>query len=223
MNKLHKQIEEAFQFRYACKRFDPDKTVSETDFHTIIESARFSPSSFGFEPWKFLVVRDRALLEKLRLVSWGAQGQFPTASHVVIILARKMVDTEAHSDYIAHVMRDIQLLPIDVQEGKREKFATFQQEDFDLTDERKLFDWACKQTYIALGNMMTVAALLGVDSCPIEGFNREQFEKILVDEGILDTQHFGVSVLVAFGYRAPDTTLHPKTRGAAEDLIRWID
>lgn len=222
MNKtVNQQILDAFQFRYACKAFDPEKKISEADFETIIESARLSPSSFGFEPWKFLVIQNMDIREKLKTVAWGVQGQFPTASHVVVILSRKAADTKAGSEYINSVMRDVQKLPEEIQEMKGNFFKNFQQNDFDLTDERKLFDWAGKQTYIALANMMTSAALLQIDSCPMEGFDREKFEDILAQEGLLDKDHFGVSVMAAFGYRAKDAVVFPKTRGTAENLIHW--
>lgn len=223
MNKtVNQQILDAFQFRYACKAFDPEKKISEADFETIIESARLSPSSFGFEPWKFLVIQNMDIREKLKAVAWGAQGQFPTASHVVVILSRKAADTKAGSEYINGVMRDVQKLPEEIQEMKGNFFKNFQQNDFDLTDERKLFDWAGKQAYIALANMMTSAALLQIDSCPMEGFDREKFEDILAQEGLLDKDHFGVSVMAAFGYRAKDAVVFPKTRGTAENLIHWV-
>ncbi|MGL5207348.1 MAG: NAD(P)H-dependent oxidoreductase [Acidaminococcaceae bacterium] len=222
MNTVNKQIMDAFNYRYACKAFDPERKIAESDFETIIEAARLSPSSFGFEPWKFLVIQNKDLLNKLLPISWGAQGQFPTASHVVVILARKMIDTKAGSDYIYHVMRDIQKLPDDVQIMKNGRFNAFQENDFDLTDERKLFDWACKQTYIALANMMTTAALLGIDSCPMEGFERSRFEEILSETENLDREHFGVSVMVAFGYRAKNSNIYQKTRGESEDVIKWV-
>lgn len=223
MNKIvNKQILDAFQFRYACKAFDTEKKISEEDFETIIESARLSPSSFGFEPWKFLVIQNMDIREKLKTVAWGAQGQFPTASHLVVILSRKAVDTKAESEYINSVMRDVQKLPEDIQEMKGNFFKNFQQKDFDLTDERKLFDWAGKQAYIPLANMMTSAAFLQIDSCPMEGFDRGKFEDILEQEGLIDKNHFGVSVMVAFGYRAKDTVVFPKTRGNAENLIQWV-
>lgn len=222
MNTINEQIVDAFNFRYACKAFNPERKISDENFDTIIETGRLSPSSFGFEPWKFLVVQNADIIDKLKPISWGAQGQFPTASHVVVILARKMVDTIAHSDYVKSVMENIQNLPEDVQIGKGKKYEEFQKTDFDLTDERKLFDWACKQTYIALGNMMTSAALLGIDSCPMEGFQRDQLEKILNNEGLIDLDHFGVSVMVAFGYRAEDSIIRPKTRGERSELIQWV-
>lgn len=221
MNNINSQISEAFKFRYACKAFDLNKKISESDFQTIIESGILSPSSFGFEPWKFLVIQNSEVREKLKKVSWGGQGQIPTASHFVVILARKANDVKYGSDYINMVSKEIQHLPDEVQKMKGEFFKNFQINDFDLNDDRKLFDWACKQTYIALGNMMTAGALLGIDSCPMEGFDRVQFEKILADEGLMDKDHFGVSVLVAFGYRPEDANIYPKTRGPKEDLVQW--
>ncbi len=102
-----KEIIEAFNFRHACKIFDRDKKISDEDFNTILEVARLSPSSFGFEPWRFIVVQDMNLREKLLPVTWGAQNILPTASHYVIILARKKPTLLYNSDYITHMMYDI--------------------------------------------------------------------------------------------------------------------
>ena len=84
-----------------------------------------------------------------------------------------------------------------------------------------MYDWASKQTYIALGNMMTTAALLGVDSCPMEGFDLDKVTEILADEGIPDTEHFGISVMVGFGYRAEEPA-HGKVRQNKDDVISGI-
>lgn len=93
--------------------------------------------------------------------------------------------------------------------------------DFKLLEsDRAMFDWGCKQTYIALGNMMTAAAFIGIDSCPIEGFNREKVEKILEKEGLLDREKFGVSCMAAFGYRQKEP--RPKTRPDLKDLVQWV-
>src|SRR3954452_10982441 len=83
------KIMEAFHFRHACKEFDPMHKISEEDFKFILETGRLSPSSFGYEPWKFVVIQNAALREKLKPVSGGATGQLPTASHIVVILARR--------------------------------------------------------------------------------------------------------------------------------------
>ena len=119
------------------------------------------------------------------------------------------------------MMTDVQKLPPDVVKGKRAAYEAFQKNDFDLLDsDRSMFDWSCKQTYIALVNMLTTAALLGMDACPIEGFNRKAVEELLTKEGILDAEHFGVSVMAGFGYR--DETPHPKTRQELKDIFQQI-
>lgn len=219
MEKL--KLLEAYRFRYACKEFDPDKKISDEDFNFILETGILSPSSFGWEPWKFIVVQNSELRDKLKEFSWGAKRQLPTASHFVLLLARKSVDTKASSDYVKHIAEDIQKLPKDIVDMKLDFYKNFQQNDFDLTDERKLFDWASKQLYIPLANMMTSAAQIGIDSCPIEGFNREKLEQILEKEGI-DTAHFGLAVMVAFGYRAKDTRVPEKTRQPIGTVVEWI-
>ncbi|MCF6192947.1 MAG: nitroreductase family protein, partial [Kangiellaceae bacterium] len=84
-----KEIIEAFNYRHACKVFDANKKISDADFDFILETGRLSPSSFGFEPWKFLMVQNIDLREKLKSITWGAQGTLPTASHFMVILARK--------------------------------------------------------------------------------------------------------------------------------------
>jgi nitroreductase len=91
-----------------------------------------------------------------------------------------------------------------------------------LTDDRKLFDWAGKQVYIPLANMMTAAAFIGIDSCPMEGFDREKIEEILSKEGIIDTNEFGLAVMVAFGYRSPNAEIFPKTRQPIDKVVEWI-
>lgn len=217
----NEQILDVLSFRHACKRFDANRTVSDADFQTILEAARLSPTSFGFEPWKMVVLREEAIRKKLYPLAWGAQKSLDGASHFVVLLARKEADTRYDSDFITHMMRDIQLLPPDTQEQRREKFRAFQQDDFQLLDDsRALFDWASKQTYIVLTQMLITAAYLGIDSCPIEGFPREKVDAMFAEEGLFDPLHFGVSVMAAFGYRAEEPR-HEKTRQQLSDLIIW--
>ncbi|GCL73285.1 NAD(P)H-dependent oxidoreductase [Paenibacillus naphthalenovorans] len=180
-----------------------------------------SPSSVGFEPWKFLIVQNDGLREKLKKVSWGAQGQLPTASHFVIILARRNVRYD--SDYVLNLYKNVKQMPPEVLERIPTVYRKFQESDLHLLDnERTLFDWACKQTDIALGNMMTAAALIGIDSCPIEGFDFDEVHKILDEEGLLENGNLDISVMVAFGYRAQDPH-RPKTRQNLEDIVQWIE
>lgn len=214
------KILEAYNFRHACKVFDAEKKISEENFLTILETGRLSPSSFGFEPWKFLVVQNRELREKLLPATWGAQGTLPTASHYVVILARKQKSMRYDSDYIEHMMTDIHHLPKEASEARRKFYKQFQEKDFTLLEsERSTFDWATKQTYIALANMMTTAAMLGIDSCPIEGFKAQEFEAVMNREFGVDTEEFGVGVMVAFGYRVDPQKV--KTHQSMQDITEW--
>lgn len=216
------EILRAFRFRRATKEFDPTRTIPDEDFQVILESARLSPSSCGYEPWKFLVVQNRQLRDKLKEVSWGAQGQLPTASHFVIILARTIQDTKYDSEYVKNQMLNVHGYPEDVYENVLGAYKKFQEEDIKiLENERTMFDWASKQTYIALANMMTTAALLGIDSCPIEGFNYDQVQKILEEEDLLEGGRLAVSVMVAFGYRAHEPK-RAQTRRELKDVVQWI-
>ncbi|MEA5097435.1 MAG: NAD(P)H-dependent oxidoreductase [Burkholderiaceae bacterium] len=216
-----KEILAAFEFRHACKQFDPAKKISADDFAFILEAGRLSPSSFGFEPWRFVVIQNPELRAKLKPVVWGAQGHLPTASHYLAILCRK-ADMRFDSVYIERFMREVQHLPEDSIERRRERYRLFQQNDLKLLESpRTLFDWACKQAYIALGNMMTAAALIGIDSCAIEGFDQQATEKVLADAGVLDTEHFGLAVMAAFGYRI--TPQPPKTRQTLQEVAVWIE
>src|SRR4051812_19118902 len=188
------EIINAFNFRHATKRFNAEKKISDEDFNLILEAGRLSPSSVGFEPWLFLVIQNPDLREKLREVSWGAQGQLPTASHFMVILAR--TDVRYDSDYVIDHLKNVKKMPEEVIHNAQVRYRSFQEADLPMLDnERALYDWSCRQTYIALGNMMTTAALIGIDSCPIEGFDYQAVNNILQKEGLLDDQHFRVSVM----------------------------
>mgnify|MGYP001803714252 CR=1 FL=1 len=191
----------AFQYRHATKEFDNTKQLSEEDIQFILKTANLSPSSFGFEPWHFVVVQDKELRELLKPVAWGAPLKLDTASHFILGLSMKSPLTKWDSDYIMHMMKDVKQFPEDVIEMYSKFYREFQERDFNLDTDKKLFDWSSKQTYIALANMMTSAALAGIDSCPIEGFHQEKAEALLKDKFDIDTDKYGLSFMVAFGYR----------------------
>lgn len=221
MEHINEKLLETLRFRFACKKFDPKKAVSEEDFQTILEAARLSPTSFGFEPWNMIVLQDEEVKKKLYPIAWGAQNSLNGASHFVILLARKKSDMIYSSDYLTHMMKDVHKLPEETAEGRRKAFQRFQEKDFDLLEsDRSLFDWASKQTYIVLANMLTAAEFLGIDSCPIEGFKRDEVEELLIKEGLMDPDHFGVSVMASFGYRAEEPG-HEKTRQPLSELVKW--
>ena len=105
-------IIEIFKRRYACKKFDASKSIADSDFATILESGRLSPSSFGFEPWHFVVLqnkteRQKTLREKLKQSVWGGIHALDSASHVVILLARKRADLQPNSLYLQNLMQNV--------------------------------------------------------------------------------------------------------------------
>jgi len=215
------QVLHAYEFRHAAKAFDETRKISDEDFQFILETARLSPSSFGMEAWKFVVLQDPALREKIRSVSWGAQGQLPTASHFVLILARTAPDLRQDSDYVNHILKDIKQLPADVQKMMLGYYQNFLESDSRLMNSDKaISDWSYKQTYIPLGNMMTAAALIGIDSCPIEGFDHVKVSEILAEKNILENNRFGLATMVAFGYRKEEP--RPKARQSVEKIVQWV-
>jgi nitroreductase len=221
MNDKKSEILEAFAFRRAIKEFQEDRKISDEDFDFILETGRLSPSSFGWEPWKFLVIQNSELREKLMGPSWGAQRQLPSASHFVILLARSGKDLVVGSDYLSYKSLEVDKLPEQMAKEKEAFFGNFQENQFDLTDDRKRFDWATRQTYLPFANMMTTAAQIGIDSCPIEGFDKNSVEELLEAEGILDREHFGVSAMLAFGYRKSESPF-PRTRQSVSSVVQWV-
>jgi len=215
----HSEILAAFHFRHACKTFVATQKIAESDFNLILESARLSPSSFGFEPWHFVIVQDPHLRDLLKTNAWGAPVKLDTASHFVLVLTMKSPLIKWNSDYVADFMKNVQHLSDELITPRIKLFQQFQSKDFDLSDDRKLFDWASKQSYIAMGNMMTVAALLGIDSCPIEGFNQVETEKVLHEHFNIDTAQYGISYMLAFGYRLNEPKV--KTRKSMEQITTW--
>ena len=215
-------IIDAFQFRHACKEFDSTQKISQEDFSFILETGRLSPSSFGFEPWHFLVIQKKELREAFVKAAWGGQKQFPTASHLVFVLAKKSHFMRHDSDYIQGFMTDVQQLPPEIVEMKKGFYKAFQETDFELLEsERAMTDWATKQTYLPLANMMTSAAMIGIDSCPMEGFDRKAMDALIATELGVDMDHFTMGYAVAFGYRKE--TPNPKTRQAMEAVSTWYE
>lgn len=213
---------DAMKFRHACKLMDGNKKISTFDFDKILEAARLSPSSFGTEPWKFLVIQNPELREKLKEFTWGAQGTLPSASHFVIILARKKQTMIHGSGYLQNLFKNVHNFPEDVVTIRSGIYKTFQEEDFELaSSEERMFAWTCRQTYIALANMMTCAAYMGIDSCPVEGYKKKEATQFLKEELGIDTDVFDISVMAAFGYRVDEQK--PKTRQTIDTVTKWYN
>ena len=209
------QVLDAFHFRCATRYYDPERKISKEDFNYILELGRLSPSSVGSEPWQFLVVQNPELRQALKPVSWGMETQLDDASHVVVILANKHMRYDSE-DFRANLAR--RGLTEEQMQANMATYKRFQTEHINvLENDRTLFDWASKQTYIALANMMTGAALIGIDSCPIEGFNYAEVNRILAQTGAYDAEKYAVSVAVTFGYRAKE--IRPKSRKPLNEIV----
>ncbi len=187
------QLLEQLNWRYATKQFDPNRKISASDWTTLEEALRLTPSSGGLQPWKFVVVTDPAVRAKLRPASYG-QPQIADASHLVVFAAKNNfseADVDAHLQNVARA----QGVPV-------ESLAQFRGMLVGgivrAQDEATRNAWARNQAYIALGNLLTSAALLGVDACPMEGFDRAQYDEIL---GLKD-QGYSSAVIATLGYRA---------------------
>ena len=227
-DQVQSQIIDAFKFRHATKVFDESKKIPDSEFETILEAARLSPSSFGFEPWQILVIQSHEKRELLREFSWGAngafngsQGQLGTASHFMILLAHTDITMQNNSAYLQQHLRETKQLPEEVVGFMNDAYKKFQEHDFGIQGRRQITDWSGKQAYIALANMMTTAALMGIDSCPIEGFEIDKTKQVLAEEFGIDTNKYEPCVMAAFGYRLSDPEFD-KTRRPMNKIVSWF-
>ena len=181
----------AMAFRHACKRFDTEKQIPAEQFESILEVCRMSPSSFGMEPWRLIVVRNEKLRKALKASCWN-QNQITEASELVIFTTDNDI-VRSDSPYVRKMFerRGMTSEMVDTYMGVYKNYLAPIEED-----EILLENWTAKQCYIALANAMTYAATLEIDSCPIEGFDKEEVE------AILDIEYgHSVAVICAFGYR----------------------
>jgi nitroreductase len=202
------------KWRYATKKFNPIKKISPGDWNTLEQALIATASSFGLQPWHFVVITSQKLKEQLQPVSWG-QSQLVDASHVVVFAARKGVDA-AHVHKFVERIAEVRGVPVEKLEGyKGMMVGALSKQDSAAIDA-----WSAKQAYIALGNLLTCAALLGIDACPMEGIEPLKYDEILG----LDKKGFGTVVIATLGYRASDdpAASAPKVRFKAEDVVTHI-
>ena len=209
---MEKTFMEAMDFRHACKIFDETKKISQEDLEYILEVGRKSCSSFGMEPWKFLVITNEKLKEELKAACWN-QPQVTTCSHLVIVLAA-IEDVKPESGVPKRKFGRREM-PQEKLDFYLNLYADHLKETLSTDD--NIYAWTSKQSYIAASNMMTAAAVKGIDSCPIEGFEKENAEKILK----LDTTKYQLSLVLPFGYRVnPQSS---QQREKLEDIVEYID
>jgi nitroreductase len=181
------------KWRYATKQFDPQRKISPQDWTALEESLVLTPSSFGLQPWKFVVVTDKATRQELVPASWG-QHQVADASHLVVFAIKKNLGEKDIEVYLNRIA--------EVRGVPRASLASYR--DMMIGSLIKGLDaaarnnWAANQVYIALGNFLTSAALLGIDACPMEGIEPAKYDEILG----LDNQGLSTVVVATAGYRA---------------------
>lgn len=206
---------DTLNWRYACKKFDPDKKVSAENINFIKESIRLSASSFGLQLYKVLIIEDPELRSTLRPVSWN-QSQITDSSHLFVFCHYTTITKDMVEEY-AQLRSRVQgksmeetMKYIDYMYAKVSNYST------------QYFDaWASKQTYIALANLLTACGERQIDSCPIEGFEKSAYNDILG----LSAQNLASSVVAAVGYRAEDEAnqYNAKVRRASDQIFEHIN
>ena len=207
-------IIDKLNWRYATKKFS-DAPVSNEDLNTIIESARLTASSLGLQSYQIIDVRNAAIREKLRAVSFD-QSQVTDASHYLILASTTKADHATADNYI-----DLVASTRGLEKESLVDYDNLIKGSIARMTEPVMSSWLAKQTYIALGTMMTTCAILGVDSCPMEGFDHEAYDTIL---GLKEK---GLTAVVALpiGYRA-DSDKHQhmtKVRRPLTDFVLTVD
>lgn len=204
---------DALHWRYATKAFDPTKKIPTELWHALEQSLVLAPSSFGLQPWKFIVITDQTMKDTLPPLSWN-QRQPAEASHMVVFAVQTKPDTGDVQKFMERIatVRGVPLESLDGYKNIINGFITNPTFDTDA--------WAAKQVYIALGQFMAAAAVLGIDTCPMEGVDPAAYD------GVLGLTNTGYRTLVACpaGYRAADDKYAslPKVRFDTNDVVTYI-
>ena len=205
---------DALKWRYATKKFDPTRRIPGETWETLEHSLSLTPSSFGLQPWQFLVIGNPEIRAALRVESWG-QAQLTDASHLVVFTVKKNLEEEDISRWISR-LAEVQSTPLDALAPLQSVISGF----IAPMDGDQRRAWNTRQIYIALGQFMAAAAILGIDTCPLEGISPAGYDRVL---GLEETEYATV-VACAVGYRAEDDRYAsmPKARFAREAVIRHM-
>lgn len=208
------KIIEDLNWRYATKKYDTTKIVSEEDLSIIKESLRLTPTSMGLMPLKFIIVENKEIREKLKIAANG-QTQITDASHLIVLCAVTN-PTEEHVDTHISLTANVRNLDLSSLEGFKKSAKNFLS---NFTIEKKQF-WTSKQAYIALGMLMSTCAQLRIDATPMEGFNPDQFDEILG----LKERNLHTALVCPIGYRHKDDKYQylKKVRKTHDDLFELI-
>jgi len=214
-NITNEQLLAALNWRYATKVFDAARKIPDAVWHALEQSLVLTPTSYGLQPYQFLVVQDPAKRADLLPHSWG-QKQVVDCSHFVVFTARTEM-TEADVDKLIRRTTELRKLPPDALNSYRGMMVG------DIVNGprgKRAHEWAARQSYIALGNLMTCAAVLGLDACPMEGLVPAEYDKLLN----LNGSGYATVVACALGYRAAGDKYSSlaKVRYHTSELVRTI-
>ena len=206
------QLLGTLQWRYATKQFDAARKIPSATWQALEESLVLTPSSFGLQPWKFLVITDPAFRFQLLTESWK-QPQVTEASHYVVLTARTDLTSEDVTAWIA-CMAEAQGVEVATLAGFKGVVEGFSQ----AMSQQERHEWNVRQVYIALGQLMLSAAVLGIDACPMEGISREGYDQVLGLAG----SGYSTAVACALGYRA-ESDKYAKAPKARFEKVQVID
>jgi nitroreductase len=211
LEKKSQEILNSLNWRYATKKFDSARQVAESDLNTLLEAIRLSPSSYGLQPYRVLVLTDRDLREQLRPLCWN-QPQITDASHVLVFASQKDFGMELVDSYL-ELVSGTREVPLDSLSGYGEFMKS---KLLGLPAEVKAA-WTSRQAYLAAGNLLTAAASLGIDTCPMEGFEREAVDSLLN----LHEKGLTTALIIPVGYRSGEdpAQLQEKVRRPSEELF----
>lgn len=214
INRL--QLLEQLNWRYATKQFDPTRKISAQDWAVLEEALLLTPSSGGLQPWNFIVVTDPAVRAKLLPASFG-QAQITNASHLVVFASKKNFNESDVDAHIKHVA-EVQGVSVEALAPLRGMLVGGIVQSM---DEKARDAWARNQAYIALGNLLVSAAVLGIDACPMEGFDRARYDEILG----LGAKGLASAAIATLGYRLPTDKYAsaPKVRFPREQIFTRIE
>jgi len=201
-------------WRYATKKFNSDKKISNSDLEILKEAIQLSSSSYGLQPYKVLIIENEEIRKQLQPASWG-QSQITDASHLFVFASVTNVDAEYITRY-AENMAKTRNIPFDSVKG----YADFMIGNITTLTPEKQIIWAQKQAYLALGNLLNAAAELKIDVTPMEGFLPEQYNEILG----LTEKRLHATLVATIGYRhdEDDTQHYAKVRKPITELFETI-
>ncbi|MGQ1889267.1 NAD(P)H-dependent oxidoreductase [Thermophagus sp. OGC60D27] len=199
------------QWRYATKHFDKNRKLNSTQVEELLQAANLAPTSYGLQPFAIALIENEQIKEKLSLAAYN-QPQVTEASHLFIFSARTNVTNSDVEEFVERVAKTRNIPTESLAEYDKVMKGSIN----NLTKEQQ-FQWAARQAYISLGMLLSAAALQGIDACPMEGFNKDQFDEILG----LKEKGFSSVVMAAAGYRSPEDEYqnYKKVRKSIDELV----